>query len=70
MPHVTVTVTKNASLAAIVRYISIMTIYTVGHLHICKLSTQGISFQVSIAMICKERSIGLSWFSTETQIVT
>jgi len=34
MPHVTVTVTKNASLAAIARYIGIMTIYTVGYLQI------------------------------------
>ena len=34
MPHVTVTITKNASLAAIARYISITTIYTVGHLQI------------------------------------
>jgi len=34
MPHVTVTITKNASLAAIARYISIMTIYTVGYLQI------------------------------------
>ena len=32
MPHVTVTITKNASLAAIARYISITTIYTVGYL--------------------------------------
>jgi len=34
MPHVTVTITKNASLAAIARYISITTIYTVGYLQI------------------------------------
>jgi len=33
MPRVTVTITKNASLAAIARYISI-TIYTVGYLQI------------------------------------
>ena len=33
-PHVTVTITKNASLAAIARYISITTIYTVGYLQI------------------------------------
>ena len=65
--RVTVTITKNASLAAIARYISITTIYTVGYLQITK---QGISFQVSIAMICKERSIGLSWFSTKPQIMT
>ena len=32
--HVTVTITKNASLAAIARYISIMTSYTVGYLQI------------------------------------
>jgi len=34
MPHVTVTITKNASLAAIVTYISITTNYTVGYLQI------------------------------------
>jgi len=34
MPHVTVTITKNASLAAIARYISIMTIYIVRNLQI------------------------------------
>ena len=34
MPHVTVTITKNALLAAVARYISITTIYTVGYLQI------------------------------------
>jgi len=34
MPHVTVTITKNALLAAIARYISIATIYTVGYLQV------------------------------------
>ena len=34
MPHVTVTITKNALLAAIASYISITTIYTVGYLQI------------------------------------
>jgi len=34
MLHVTVTITKNASLAAIARYISITTTYTVGYLQI------------------------------------
>jgi len=34
MAHVTVTITKNASLAAIARYISITTICTVGYLQI------------------------------------
>ena len=34
MPHVTVIITEKASLAAIVRYISITTIYTVGYLQI------------------------------------
>jgi len=34
IPHVTVTITKNALLAAIARYISIPTIYTVGYLQI------------------------------------
>jgi len=34
MPHVTVTITKNASLAAIATYVSITTIYKVGYLQI------------------------------------
>jgi len=34
MPHVTVTITKNASLAAVARYISITTIYTERNLQI------------------------------------
>jgi len=34
IPNVTVTITKNASLVAIARYISIMTSYTVGYLQI------------------------------------
>jgi len=34
MPHVTVAITKNASLAAIARYISSTTIYTVRYLQI------------------------------------
>ena len=34
MPHVTVTITKNGSLAAIAMYISIMTFYTVRYLQI------------------------------------
>jgi len=34
MPHVTVTITKNTSFAAIARYISITTICTVGYLQI------------------------------------
>jgi len=67
MPRVTVTITKNASLAAIARYIIITTIYTVGYLQIFN---TGHFFQISIAMICKERSIGLPWFSTKTQITT
>jgi len=55
MPRVTVTITKNASLAAIAMYIStILRQFT--QYAICRFSTQGISFQVSIAMICKERS--------------
>jgi len=34
MPHVTVTITKNASLAAIARYINITTICSAGYLWI------------------------------------
>jgi len=67
MPHVTVTITKNASLAAIARYSSITTSYTVGYL---QTFNAGHFFQVSIAMICKEKSIGLPWFSTNPQIMT
>jgi len=37
---------------------------------IYRYSTQGISFQVSIAMIYNERSIGLAGFATKTQIMT
>jgi len=54
-------------LAAIARYTSITTIYTVGYLQIFN---AGHFFQVSIAMICKEKSIGLPWFSTNPQIMT
>jgi len=66
--HVTVPITKNVSLAAIDRYISITTIYTVGYLQIFQ--RREFLFQVRIAMICKERSIALPWFSTKTQIMT
>jgi len=34
MPHVTVTITKNALLAAVARYISITTVHTLGYLQI------------------------------------
>jgi len=34
IPHVTVAITENASLAAIAKYISVMNIYTVGYLQI------------------------------------
>jgi len=66
--HVTVPITKNASLAAIARYISIMTIYTVGYLQVFQ--RRAFLFQVWIAMICKERSIALPWFLTKTQLMT
>jgi len=65
MPRVAVTITKNASSAAIARYNSITTICTVGYLPIFN---AGHFFQLSIAMICKEKSIGLPWFSTNPQI--
>ena len=35
MSHVRVTITKNASLGAIARYISITKIFTVGYLQVC-----------------------------------
>jgi len=41
--------------------------YTAGYLQILN---AGISFQVSIAMICKERGMGLPWFSTKPQMMT
>jgi len=50
--RVTVTITKNASLAAIARYISIMTVYIVGYLQIFN---AGISFQVSIVITSVRR---------------
>jgi len=53
-------------LAAIARYISITTICTAGYLQIFN---AGHFFQVSIAMICKEKSTGLPWFSTNPQIM-
>jgi len=34
MPHVRVTITKNASLGAVARYISITTIFTIGYLQV------------------------------------
>jgi len=54
-------------LAAIVRYINITTIYTVGYLQIFIAEH---FFQVSIAMICNEKSIGLPLLSTNPQIIT
>ena len=67
--HVTVTITKNASVTAIARYLSIA-IRQFTQQAICRISTQGIFFQGSIAMICKERGMGLPWFSTKSQIMT
>ena len=48
MPHVTVTIIKNALLAAVARYISITTIYTVGYLQIFN---TGHFFQVGIGIL-------------------
>ena len=59
---------KNVLLAAIARDISIATIHTVGYLQIFQ--HRAFLFQVRIAMICKERSIALPWFSTKTQIMS
>ena len=70
MPHVTVTTTKNALLAAVVRYNSITTIYTVGYLQIFNTGYFFSSKHWHIAMIYKEGSIGFPWFSTKTQIMT
>jgi len=68
--HVTVTITKNALLAAVARYISITTICTVGYLQIFNTGHFFSSRHWHIAMIYKERSIGFPWFSTKTQIMT
>jgi len=54
-------------LSAIARYINITTIYTVGYLQIFN---AGHFFQVSIALICNVKSIGLIWFSSNPQIMT
>jgi len=70
MPHVTVTITKNALLAAVARYMSITRIYTAGYLQIFNTGHFFSSRHWHIAMICKERSIGFPWFSTKTQIMT
>jgi len=69
MSQVRATITKNASLAATARYISIATIFTVSYLQVFN-AEHFFSSTVSIAMICKERSIGLPWFSTKPQIMT
>jgi len=61
---------KNALLAAVARYISITTIYTVGYLQIFNTGHLFSSRQWHIATIYKERSIGFPWFSTKTQIMT
>jgi len=70
MPHVTVAITKYALLAAVARYISITTIYTVGYLQIFNTGHFFSSRHWHIAMIYKERSIGFPWFSTKAQIMT
>jgi len=68
MPHVTVTITKNASLAAVPRYISITTIYSVGHLRIFN---EGNLFSSKHChdMYRKKHWIAMR-FSTKTQILT
>jgi len=66
MPHVAVTITKNASLSAIARYISITTIYTVRYLQIFNAG----HFFSSKHCNDLQRSIGLPWFSTKSQIMT
>jgi len=48
IPRVTVTITKNALLAAVARYISIPTIYTVGYLQIFN---TGHVFQVGLGIL-------------------
>jgi len=67
MPHVTVTITKNTSLAAIARYISITTIYTVGYLQIFN---AGHFFS---SMHCHDLERKKHWIAmvfNETQIMT
>ena len=57
MPHVTVTITKNPSLAAIARYIRITTIYAVRNLHI---STAGTFFS---SMHCNDLLRNNHWIA-------
>jgi len=69
MPHVTVTITKKRFVGS-----NSQVYYYYENLH-SRLSAHFqhrafIFFQVSIAMICKERTIGLPWFSTKPQIMT
>ena len=61
---------KNALLAAVARYISFTTIYTVGYLQIFNTGHFFSSRHWHIAMIYKEKSVGFPWFSTKTQIMT
>ena len=68
MPHVTVTITKNASLAAVPRYISITTIYSVGHLRIFNAGNL-FSSKHCHDMYRKKHWIAMR-FSTKTQIMT
>jgi len=63
MPRVTVTITKNASLAAIPRYISVTAIYSVGYLRIFSAGNL-FSSKHCHDMYRKKR------FSTKTQIMT
>jgi len=69
MSHVTVIITKkNRFVDSNSQVYIVLREFT--QYKICRFSTEDISFQVSIAMICIERSIGLPWFSTKTQIMT
>ena len=68
MPHFTVTITKERFVGSNSQVYIVLRQFT--QYAICRFSTKGISFQLSIAMNCKERSIGMSWFSTKPQIMT
>ena len=69
MPHVTVTITKNAWLAAVARYISITTIYTGRNLQIFN-AGHFFSSKHCNDLLSKNLPFGLPWFSTKPQTMT
>ena len=68
MPRVTATITKNALLAAVARYISITTIYTVRYLQIFNTGHFFSSRHWHIAMIYKERALDFHGFQQKHKL--